>query len=171
MHTLGPVSSSAAAQPCPRVEVASFLRLSPDQAEGVDEWESQQQKGTETLPELWMFLGSSLLCWRVPASVDVALPKLSSCVFHPSAELAPCRQLCKLVTFGCVSPPALPALSCAVAAQPAPVIVCGARLQPRSRPGSTPCCEVCFLTAAPTTHLGSARAPPLPPSLIRGGWD
>lgn len=62
----------------------------------------------------------------------------------------------------------LPALSRELA-QPAPVIVCGACLQPRSRPGSTPCCEVCFLRAAPTTHLGSARAPPLPPSPFRVG--
>lgn len=30
--------------------------------------------------------------------VGVALPKLSSCVFNPSAELAPCRQLFRLVT-------------------------------------------------------------------------
>lgn len=33
MHTLGPVSFSAA-QTYPRVEVDSFLRLSPDKAEG-----------------------------------------------------------------------------------------------------------------------------------------
>lgn len=67
-----------------------------------------------------------------------------------------------------------PALCSGMDAQPTLVIVCGACLQPLSSPAPPLACKVCFLIAAPTTHLGSARSPSsssLPPSLIRGGTE
>lgn len=66
-----------------------------------------------------------------------------------------------------LSCPALPP-SPGMGAQPALVIVCsGACLQPPFSPAPPLACKVCFLIAAPTTHLGSARSPSsssLPPS-------
>lgn len=49
---------------------------------------SPNTRGDQPSPELWVFLGGSPLCWRVPPSVGVALPRVSSCVFHPSRVTA-----------------------------------------------------------------------------------
>lgn len=92
MHTLGPVSSSAAAQPCPRVDVASLLRLSPDQAEGVDEWETQRQRRTAQPRAVGVSREQPPVLAGPPfcrcSSAEGVTPR-----FSPSAELA-------LVTLG-----------------------------------------------------------------------
>lgn len=64
-----------------------------------------------------------------------------------------------------------PSLSPGMDAQPVLVIVCSACLQPPSSSAPPLDCKVCFLIAAPTTHLVRRGAPPLPPSLPRQGWD
>lgn len=68
-----------------------------------------------------------------------------------------------------------PALPCPALSSdgrsPLLVIVCSTGLHPPSSPAPPLACKVCFLAAAPTTHLGSARSPSsssLPP---RRGWD
>lgn len=111
---------------------------------------------------------------RPPPPVGVALPKLADVLcFSRLGRVSPAGSSSGWghLDSDVLALPRCPALSGAVDARLPPVIVYRACLQPRSRPGSTPRCELCFLRAAPTTHLGSARAPPLPPSLIRGGWD
>lgn len=78
MHTLGPVSF-AAAQLCPRVEVDSFLRLSPDQAERVGGGESQHQKRDQPRAEDVSRERPPLLESVIPppSPRGVALPKLA----------------------------------------------------------------------------------------------
>lgn len=74
----------------------------------------------------------------------------------------------QLLSLGTLSLLPCPALRSGMQAQPVLVIVCGACLQPLYSSAPPLACKVCFLIAAPTTHLGFTRSPSsssLPPSL------
>lgn len=100
-----------------------------------------------TPPILRVWLGLELVSWAF--------------LYLPT-ELLSFGQLLSLRTLSLLPCPAL------MQAQPVLVIVCSACLQPLYSSAPPLACKVCFLIAAPTTHLGFARSPSsssLPPSL------
>ena len=108
-------------------------------------------------PLLGAWLGLELVSWAFSSP-----PSRVSITWAASQAGETWGLMCSLSLLPC------PSLSSGMGTQPALVIVCcGACLQPLSSPAPPLACKVCFLIAAPTTHLGSARSPSsssLPPS-------